>query len=112
LLKDDIAARSRQARRFMDISMNAASCSNNFLRAAPKTHRHDIGMIIDARSTANDSAGRSPKPKMKVRAVAPTDIEFVEFDRLQQHSKSWVAAGEGWSCAGCVSRRDAQGSCC
>jgi hypothetical protein len=78
-----------------------------FLRAAPKTRRHDIGMTIDARSTANDSAGRSPKPKMKVRAVAPTDIEFAEFDRLQQHSKSWVAAGEGWSCAGCDrSKRD------
>jgi hypothetical protein len=78
-----------------------------FLRAAPKTYRHDIGFTIEARSTANDSAGQSLKPKRKALAVAPTDLEFAEFNRLQQHSKSWVAAGEGWSCAGCDrSKRD------
>ena len=74
---------------------------HQFLRAVPKTHREHIGMIIEVRSTANDSAGRSPKPKKKGRAVAPTDREFAEFDRDQQQYRSWVAAGEGWSCAGC-----------
>lgn len=72
-----------------------------FLRAAPRKSRNDLGLILEARSTANDSAGSSPKPKRKSRAIAPSDEEFAEFDRFQQQQKSWARTGEDWCCAGC-----------
>lgn len=73
---------------------------SQFLRVAPRRHRNDLGLILEARSTSNDSAGRSPKAKRKGKAIAPTESEFAEFDRTQQQ-KSWAGAGESWTCAGC-----------
>ncbi|VIO69347.1 hypothetical protein CI1B_26310 [Bradyrhizobium ivorense] len=74
---------------------------SQFLRAAPRSYRYDIGFVLEARSTANDSAGTSPRPKQKTRGIAPSDEEFAEFDRAQQQQKSWARVGEDWSCIGC-----------
>lgn len=74
---------------------------SQFLRATRRRHRNDLGLTLEIRSISNDSAGRSPKLKRKGRAVAPTDAEFAEFDRVQQKHASWARAGESWTCAGC-----------
>jgi hypothetical protein len=74
---------------------------NLFSRAVPEGYRHRLGAMIEARSTANDSAGRSPKIKRKATALPPTEAEFAEVDRKQQDHKPWVLAGVDWTCPCC-----------
>ncbi|WP_342738823.1 hypothetical protein [Bradyrhizobium sp. B117] len=72
-----------------------------FLRASPDKGRAGLAHTIEARSTSNDSAGNSPKPKRKPRGDVPSDAEFAEIDRQQQEHKAWVLAGNEWSCPCC-----------
>ncbi|MGH6712090.1 MAG: hypothetical protein ACREEK_24370 [Bradyrhizobium sp.] len=72
-----------------------------FSRAAPDGYRHRLGAMIEARSTANDSAGRSLRAKRKAQARPPTDAEFAEIDHKQQEHKPWVLAGVDWICPCC-----------
>jgi hypothetical protein len=72
-----------------------------FLRASPDKRRVGLANTIEARSTSNDSAGNSPKPRRKPRGDTPTDAEFAEIDRKNQEHKPWVIAGNDWLCPCC-----------
>lgn len=72
-----------------------------FLRASPDRRLFGLANAIEARSTSNDSAGNSPKPKRKPRGETPTDAEFADIDRKNQEHKPWVMAGNDWFCPCC-----------
>lgn len=72
-----------------------------FRGSVPRGYRHRIGEAIDARSTASNSSGSSPKPKAQVRARPPTEAEFAQLDKDLQRHKTWSSAGNDWRCPSC-----------
>jgi hypothetical protein len=72
-----------------------------FAAAVPPGYRHRLGTLIEARSVANDSAGRSTKPKRKALIRPPTDNEFGAVEAAQGETRTWMKAGPDWLCACC-----------
>ncbi|MEZ0213170.1 MAG: hypothetical protein ACAH27_09515 [Xanthobacteraceae bacterium] len=72
-----------------------------FAAAVPPGYRHRLGMLIEARSVSNDSAGQSPKPKRKAIVRPPTDSELAAVEAAQGEAKPWIQAGPDWLCPCC-----------
>lgn len=72
-----------------------------FQRASSEKRNFGLASAIEARSTSNESAGNSPRPKRKPRGEVPSKSEFAEIDRQKQDHKPWVMAGSDWSCPSC-----------
>lgn len=66
---------------------------------------HNLRHEFSYRSTQDDAAGTSLKPKARPRVRIPTEGDLEAFNATQNPDSLWWAGGKDWRCAGCDRNR-------
>ncbi|NNM74199.1 hypothetical protein [Enterovirga aerilata] len=72
-----------------------------FSQAAPKGFRFDLASAVEARSVSRDSSSNSSRVRRRRPSAAPSDAEFAAVEAEQRPGRTWVSAGEDWTCPCC-----------
>lgn len=67
----------------------------------PSSSVYSFRYEFTARSTCDDAAGTSSKPKARRRLRLPTEADLATFNATHPADSQWWAGGPDWTCAGC-----------
>lgn len=67
----------------------------------PSFSVYSFQSAFSERSTCDDAAGTSSRPKARRRVQIPTQADLAAFNATHPSDSQWWAGGPDWTCAGC-----------